>query len=81
MFVRMALVVLVVLVAATLFLGYSAYTTVQAQTARLVAAEQLIGTIKADVDRVRSGADATAASVKQIQDDVARLRSGPAPIR
>lgn len=67
MFTRIALVVLIVIALAAAYFAFSAYTTVQAQVARITAVEQ----------RVEAAAD----RVKQIEADVARLRPPAVPGR
>ena len=65
MFTRIALAVLIVIALAAAYFAFSAYTTVQAQVARLTAVEQQVSTA---VERM-----------KQIEADVTRLRPPAAP--
>ncbi len=66
-FTRIALIVLIVIALGPAYFAFSAYTTVQAQVARIATVEQRLGTID---DRV-----------KQIETDVARLRPATVPGR
>ena len=65
MFTRVALVVLIVIALAAAYFAFTAYTTVQAQVARLTAVEQRLAPID---DRI-----------KQIEADISRLRTPTAP--
>ena len=61
---RVVLVLLVVVVGVETFLALSAYNAVQAQVARIAIVERDIALVKAEA----------AAGVKQIQDELARIR-------
>ena len=65
---RVVLWILVAVVVLGAYLAYSAYTTVQAQAARVAALETKIDR---ELANIRAEADAR---VKRVEDDVARIR-------
>ncbi len=61
---RVILAVLVVVVLVETYLAFSAYTTVQAQTAKVAALEREAATLRSEVD----------GRVKKLEDDLSRIR-------
>jgi cell division protein FtsB len=68
------LVVLVLLMGATAFFSYSAYSTVQSYGAKIASLERELTALKAHGDQIRSEGEAVAARVKRVEDEAARLR-------
>ena len=68
------LVVLVLLMGATAYFSYSAYSTVQTYSAKLTSLEREVTAIKAQAEQLRSEGEAVAARVKRAEDETARLR-------
>ena len=61
---RIVLAVLVLVVIVETYLAFTAYTTVQAQTAKLADVERQTAAIKTDVE----------GRVKKLEDDLSRIR-------
>ncbi len=68
------LVVLVLLMGATAYFSYSAYSTVQSYSAKITSLERELTAIKAQGEQWRSEGEAVAARVRRMEDDVARIR-------
>jgi len=68
------LVVLVLLMGATAYFSYSAYSTVQSYSAKITSLERDLTALKAQGEQLRGEGEAVAARVKRVEDEAARFR-------